>query len=349
MTLGIGGHWEPRVLAVLLTIHTVGLLLILASCIRLFLTTRRPVRRTDLIWWVFAILLAYIVALRLPEHLVVADAVFLSVIGYAFWLWLVAVTGVVLTVYRLRYPARALKMGCLFTFLGTPSLLVVMAVSASPLAREATRRATCRSHLKQIGLALHNYVDADGVFPAAASGEPAVTWRVLLLPYLDQKPLYAVYDRAKTWDSPANNALAMRRVSVYECGSNVHHEDSLGRFHTDFVMVTGNGTFGGNPAGTKLADITDGTLNTIAIVEASGLQIVWTEPRDFDATTQPIGINLKGTGSTDSPGMMSSNHRGGAHVLMADGSTRFISQSIDSAVLKKLTTIAGGDVVDTDF
>ena len=87
-------------------------------------------------------------------------------------------------------------------------------------------------------------------------------------------------------------------------------------------------------------------------VEAVGLNIVWTEPRDADVSRVPIGVNLKGTGKTDSPGLMSSYHQvngGRAMMVLADGSVRFINQSIDPHALKSLTTIAGGEPLPPDW
>ena len=208
------------------------------------------------------------------------------------------------------------------------------------------RRVNCRNNLKQIGLALYGYHDDNRVFPLPANGDPFVSWRVRLLPFLDRIAVYEQYDPTKAWDVEPNAALAMKSMEVYRCPSNPHPQDSSRRYFSDYVMVSGRGTFGGNPSGVKLAEIADGGANTIAVVEAVGLQIVWTEPRDFDVTTQPIGINLKGTGNADSPGILSSHHLRGAHVVFADGSVRFIQQSLDPAVLRKLTTIAGNERID---
>ena len=110
-------------------------------------------------------------------------------------------------------------------------------------------------------------------------------------------------------------------------------------------MVTGPGSFSAGTRSIVPHDIKDGAANTLAVVEASGLNVVWTEPRDFDVARQPVGVNLKGLGRTDSPGLMSSYHQAGAQGAFADGSVRFINENIDPRVLKALTTIDSGDVV----
>src|SRR4051812_10595310 len=77
----------------------------------------------------------------------------------------------------------------------------------------------CLGHLKEIGIALHNYHADYGVFPPAyvadASGRPLHSWRVLILPYLEQKPLYNRYNFSEPWDGPNNRRLASQMPGVY--------------------------------------------------------------------------------------------------------------------------------------
>ena len=113
-----------------------------------------------------------------------------------------------------------------FTLIELLVVLLVLAVAVvlffppQRMAREAARRTQCKNNLKQIGLALHNYHDEYGAFPPAytvdADGKPLHSWRTLLLPYLDQRPLYATIDLTKAWDDPANaEACKKRRRSIF--------------------------------------------------------------------------------------------------------------------------------------
>jgi prepilin-type processing-associated H-X9-DG protein len=77
--------------------------------------------------------------------------------------------------------------------------------------------------------------------------------------------------------------------------------------------------------------------------ECSGLNIVWTEPRDIDTSKQRIGINFPGGRPGWSSSILSSYHRGGAYAGFADGSARFLSEKIDPKVLHALTTATGGE------
>ncbi len=100
--------------------------------------------------------------------------------------------------------------------------LLLPAVQA---AREAARRAQCVNNLKQIGLALHNYHDTTNGFPAAAitskDGKPLLSWRVAILPYIEQQELYNQFHLNEPWDSPHNKTLIARMPVAYNCPSRI--------------------------------------------------------------------------------------------------------------------------------
>jgi hypothetical protein len=103
-----------------------------------------------------------------------------------------------------------------------------------------------------------------------------------------------------------------------------------------------------NPLSLDAIRNADGWAHTILFGECTGLRIVWTEPRDIDTSKQEIGI----TSTRSSPAassILSSPHRGGAFVVMADGSIKFLSETIDRSVLKALTTATGGEDIPRDF
>lgn len=211
---------------------------------------------------------------------------------------------------------------------------------------EFYRRTQCKNNLKQIGLAMHNFHDEQESFPPPVSGMPLVSWRVTLLPYLDQTKIYHQYNQKLAWDQSPNLALAHQRVGVFFCPCSYHHQDTKRRCYTAYSMLTGPHSVGANPKGTKLGDIKDGTSNTIMVVEACGAQIVWSEPRDVNVADQPVGINLNGSRSGHSNGWLSSYHSKGAHILLADGTVRFLLSDTDPAVLQKLAAIDDGDAQD---
>jgi prepilin-type processing-associated H-X9-DG protein len=80
----------------------------------------------------------------------------------------------------------------------------------------------------------------------------------------------------------------------------------------------------------------------VLVVEACGKEIIWTEPRDLPLEETPVGINLPGEKPLTSAGLFSSYHRQGAHVLMADGSVRYLSDRTSPEVLEAILTADGG-------
>ncbi|MFH1267616.1 MAG: DUF1559 domain-containing protein, partial [Planctomycetota bacterium] len=220
---------------------------------------------------------------------------------------------------------------------GIPIALLLPAIQS---AREAARRSQCVNNLKQIGLAMHNYHDAYKCFPPAyipdENGQPMHSWRVLILPYLECGTLYDQYDFDEPWDSPANLALADSMPGVYGCPSD---PASYGPAETGYAMIVGPKALSDGPTATPMREITDGTSNTILVVEASGCGINWLEPRDLDL--DEFGLQINGAGA----GGIHSYHPGGVNVLISDGSVRFLSETIDTRTLEALITKAGGEVV----
>jgi len=214
--------------------------------------------------------------------------------------------------------------------------LLFPAVSAAP---EAARRATCQNNMKQIGLAMHNYHDIYGTFPPAyvadENGEPMHSWRVLILPYLEEQILYDQYNFDEPWDSPGNLALVGSMPDVYRCPT----DSQSGPNETNYVVITGPGTvFEGNKA-YKFGDITDGTSCTILIAEVTCSGINWMEPRDLD--TQKMIYRINAQSGND----IGSAHPEGTCVGYCDGSVRFLVDDTPAETLKARITRAGGEPV----
>lgn len=199
--------------------------------------------------------------------------------------------------------------------------------------RTAARQMQARNSLKQIGLALHNYHDKHNCFPPAVvlgpDGKTPHSWRVELLPFLGAEALYKQYRQDEPWDSPHNKALLARIPAVYR--SPLTASDTTDTAY--FVMTGPNTAFREKPSqkGIPIREITDGTSNTIAVVEAKR-SIPWTKPEDIPADfTQPLPL-----GGYQPKGFLA---------LLCDGSVRLISQDIDKTLLRSLLTRNGGEVI----
>jgi len=313
-------------------------------------------------------------------------------------------------------------------------ILIALLLPAVQAAREAARRAQCMNHLKQLGLAVHNYVATIRGFPPvfiidsayapsntqwdvwqqAESGEHGTSWMLQILPYIEQENLFAAWDFTKNVKD--NQATAARDVPGFYCASRrngIRPDDEAMMFlgwtagGTDYgaCMSAANlywnqsTAYGGNACGhkiirherlmwnqgdngpnrypgpgiflpnesTRIADIRDGTSNTLMLGELQRVQIPLGEPANFDNCGEmshdgwaaggvstnfdtysniipddaenPGGLN---NGFFESAG---SEHPGGAQFCLGDGSVRLLSENIDTLVYESFGTRAGGGTV----
>lgn len=213
--------------------------------------------------------------------------------------------------------------------------------------RESVNRVVCNANMKYINSALHEYMAANHALPKATNGDPAVSWRVAILPFLGEQPLFEQYDTHVPWDSVSNEPVAKTQLWYWRCPAAVAKrdpelmQDHQGRLYSHYALPSGPQTIG---AGVNPGETSDGLGNTILLVESSGLKIVWTEPRDADTASLPPGVNLPGPRYGESPGWISSNHPLGAYVMMADGSIRYLLEDINPRVLRSLTKIDARDM-----
>lgn len=200
-------------------------------------------------------------------------------------------------------------------------------VDHGPITDEQLR--TSSNNLKHLGLAFHNYHDTFGELPnnvVSKDGKALLSWRVQLLPFLEEAALYKQFRMDEPWDSDHNKTLIEKMPKVYTPvrGKTKDHET--------FYQVIG-GKSGMFPAGARvrLATIPDGTSNTFMAVEAAR-SVIWTKPDDleFDKQLPKLG------------GMFN----GSFHVLMGDGSVMRLKKTIDDVTLSRLICPNDGNAVD---
>jgi prepilin-type processing-associated H-X9-DG protein len=197
----------------------------------------------------------------------------------------------------------------------------------------------CVNHLKQVGMAMHKYHYAHEHFPAPAirtrDGRALLSWRVALLPQLGYQSLYNRFRLDEPWDSPHNLTLLAEMPA--ECVCPAAGTQASGQ--TPFRVVVGPKT---EPTsvntpfepgrGVEIHEITDGTTNTILVLETKAL-VPWTKPDDL-------------VWSKDLPlPTLASSHPVGANVLFADGTTRFLKRTNSATVFRSRFTINGGEVI----
>jgi len=214
------------------------------------------------------------------------------------------------------------------------------------------RRAQCMNNLRDVALALQNYHSTYGCFPPAyvtdAQGNRMHSWRVLILPFLDEDALYKQYRLNEPWNGPNNSKLAKLMPRIYRCPNSPQ-----GVAMTDYVAVVGSRTAWPGSKSRRLSEITDGASVTLLVVESSNSGINWMEPRDLDFDQMSMTVNsASGVGISGQHPKSSRFPRQeptGACAAMADGSVHFLPNDLSSETLKALLTVDGDETANIDW
>jgi hypothetical protein len=224
----------------------------------------------------------------------------------------------------------------LIAFLGAAYFVMWWLLTARDRIADAeSARLLDLSNLRRLGFAVAAYHDAKGHYPPAyvlgPDGKPWHSWRVLLLPYLDEEKLFGEYNFNEPWDGPNNRRLASRIPSVFRSQRAQRKSDSV---VTSYLAVVGEGTLWPGAGTVPRQEVTDGEAQTILLVENSGLGVHWMEPRDLEFATMSFGLGR--------PDGVSSWYQDPA-IVTADGSVRRLKRELRPETLRALLTIRGGE------
>jgi prepilin-type N-terminal cleavage/methylation domain-containing protein/prepilin-type processing-associated H-X9-DG protein len=263
-------------------------------------------------------------------------------------------------------------------------VLIGLLLPAVQKVREATSRAKCQNNMKQIGLALHSYVDLYGYFPPAYANQPANPddyrpgwgWGTLLLPLLDQAALYQQLNPGGTlFGGGANPAsptpLTQTPLAVYRCPSDIGPDLNDDRFYfatSNYRAVCGpagagawfvtNMDHGGvmyQNSQTRVTDIPDGTAATLAVGEcryhADHWAAIWpgmigVDPGGIMVSCVMWQLDAYSSQINGSASQaFSSRHPGGAGFVFCDGSVRFLAEGGDMWMIQWLAGRNDGQIV----
>lgn len=233
--------------------------------------------------------------------------------------------------------------------IGVIGLLIAMLIPAVSKVKESASRMTSSNNLKQIGIAMHNYETVYTGLPPQAitdeNGKPLLSWRVAILPFVEQEFLYNQFHFDEPWDSPHNLTLLDQMPQVYAMPG---WEVEARTGQTYYQVIYGKGALFeplnepkpmgdrfGMPIGRKLARVPDGISNTLMVVEAANA-VPWTKPEDIPYTP-------------GSPPTLGEHYSGGRNVIFADGSVRFMPKTTNPATLEAIITADGGEALLLDF
>jgi hypothetical protein len=220
--------------------------------------------------------------------------------------------------------------------------LGLLAIAASAINQKAQRQ-TNMNRLKQIMLALHNYHDVYKMFPPAEKfrnedGKHHLSWRVHILPFVEQTQLYEQFHLDEPWDSPHNKKLLDKMPDVFKSHTwNQAGDAKIKVGYTTFVAPVGEGTILGGDKKSGFRDCLDGTSNTIALVEVKPeFAVPWTAPDDYAfAKDRPAAGLLLGSD-------------GRWLCAFADGSVQVLRGDIKPETVLHLFLRADGEVIDRD-
>jgi hypothetical protein len=215
----------------------------------------------------------------------------------------------------------------------------LLPVIVAPLqaARAAARRSQQMNTLKQLGLAMHNYHDTHKAFPPQTfrdkAGKPLLSWRVHVLPFVEENDLYKQFHLDEPWDSEHNKKLIEKMPKIY-ADTRV---TGVEKGKTTFVVPVGEKTIFGEKEGMKIQKIIDGTSNTILMLESDAKHaVVWTKPDDLQIDPKDPAQGLF------------ADERKQILALFADGSVRGLALPKNKDTLPALLTASGGEVANPE-
>jgi len=279
------------------------------------------------------------------------------------------------------------------------AILIGLLLPAVQKVREAAARMKCQNHLKQVGLAVHNYHDTLQAFPpgqlnlwgqnTVGNGNIRECWMQQVLSHMEQDNLYRQIQTFRATTLTCFIPGADNKIATLICpsdpsgGKNVTVPGNAQGFHGNYVLCAGSTIYGNNGGGAnmngvayplsavKITDISDGTTNTllgseVLVVPDTGTHDLrgryhntWEGNNLFSTLNVPnttVGDRsqycnnnrfapCQSNGSDNLIQSARSMHTGGVNVLLADGSVRFVSNTINATTWTNLGSRTGGEVI----
>jgi hypothetical protein len=215
--------------------------------------------------------------------------------------------------------------------------IMFLFIQARSQALQAARRSQSKNNLKQIGIGLHIYNEIYDQFPPGgiynSERQEFHGWQTMMLPFMDDGPLYERIDLNIPWDDPKNSPHFQYEIETYLRAGDEPRKNSeslaLSHWAANERVMYSNSSVG-------VRDIADGLTNSLLVGEVA---------RDFKPWGHPANWRDPAEGINQGPHTFGNPKSTDALFLLGDGSVRAISQDIDPQVLKALSTPDGGETI----
>ncbi len=245
---------------------------------------------------------------------------------------------------RAEYKLWLVRAGSLILGVVAVSMVAIYGFWPTVKGLKARRDAiACMNNLQRIAKALNSYAAEHGTYPTPtvvdSTGKPLYSWRVLILPYLDEAGLHASFNLSEPWDSESNSQLIPRCPEVFISPG---VGGIRGLSETSYVLLTGTGSIFPTSGPLSPPQVSDGLSKTLLVVETKNSVHEWSKPFDIDIAQLNSRIGATG------PNSIGGNHAEGATAAFADGNAAWLPADLPPTILDAVISPNGNEAIPID-